>query len=95
MSSTKCPYNGAEKKLRLDVEEAEGSEEEESTETENLDDDNILSTNFIHVKRKNEPKYALLVDITDPSFCARKTQFKAQKMDPATGRQHTVVPTPL
>eukprot|EP00957_Ditylum_brightwellii_P206573 15349048-Ditylum_brightwellii.AAC.1 len=73
-SSLKCPYNGASKRPKLDMKE--GEEEEATTETENYDKDNLLSTNFIHVKRKKEPKYNLLVDLTDPSFCTRKTQFK-------------------
>eukprot|EP00957_Ditylum_brightwellii_P010286 777530-Ditylum_brightwellii.AAC.1 len=45
----KCPYNGASKKPRLE------EEEEATAETGNSDDENLLSTNFIHVKRKNEP----------------------------------------
>eukprot|EP00957_Ditylum_brightwellii_P079898 6077103-Ditylum_brightwellii.AAC.1 len=73
----------------------EGEDEEATTEMENSDDENLLSTSFIHIKRKNEPNYTPLVDINDPSFCKRKTQFKVQKIDPATGRQHTVVPIPL
>eukprot|EP00957_Ditylum_brightwellii_P186354 14188843-Ditylum_brightwellii.AAC.1 len=60
----------------MDVEE----DEEATMEMEICDDKNLLSTNFIHVKKKNEPK---------------KTQFKVQKIDPATGRQHTVVSTLL
>eukprot|EP00957_Ditylum_brightwellii_P021928 1654161-Ditylum_brightwellii.AAC.1 len=61
-----------------------GEDEEATTETEKSDDNNLLSTHFIHVKRKNEPKHTPLVDLTDPSFCKRKTQFKVQKIDPAT-----------
>eukprot|EP00957_Ditylum_brightwellii_P099906 7613054-Ditylum_brightwellii.AAC.1 len=81
-SSSKCPYNGASKKLKLDMENGE----EATTEMEDFDDKNLLSPNFIHVKRKNEPKCTQLVGLADLSFCERKIQFKVQKSDPVTER---------
>eukprot|EP00957_Ditylum_brightwellii_P210750 15365350-Ditylum_brightwellii.AAC.1 len=43
-SLLKCPYNGASKKPKLCMEE----DEEATADTEHSDDENLLSTNFIH-----------------------------------------------